>query len=215
MSNHLAFYVQFHCKPEKVEEWKQGALKVIDQMSKEDTFVETYLHQDTEDSTRFSLYERWSEPTREAFFENQLNAKPYRSAYEETLPEQLASPRIITFLDTKGEWVNPNRKPSEDDLAFYVEFDLKPEHVEEWKQAALNVIEQMAKEDTFVLTFLHQDSENPTKFTLYERWSEPSQEAFIKNQLETKGYRQEYEEQLPGMLASPRVIQFLDSLRVW
>lgn len=103
-SSDLAFYVQFHVKPEYVEEWKKAAMEVIDDMSKEDTFVTCYMHQDAEDANKFTLYERWSEPSREAFMKNQLEAKEYRKVYEEKLPAMLQSPRIITFLNSIKEW---------------------------------------------------------------------------------------------------------------
>lgn len=104
MSKHLSFYVQFHVKPEFVDEFKERVLYVIESMSVEDTFVVCYFHQDVNDPTRFSVYERWTEPSAEAFMENQLYAKEYRKEYEERLPNLLASPRQITFLDPIGEW---------------------------------------------------------------------------------------------------------------
>jgi quinol monooxygenase YgiN len=104
MSNELAFYVTFNVKPERVEEWKEAALKVLNAMCKEDTFVACYMHQDSEDANKFTLYERWSEPSREAFMKNQLEAKDYRKEYEERLPDMLQSPRKIDFLDSLYEW---------------------------------------------------------------------------------------------------------------
>jgi len=100
----LAFYVEFHLKPEFVEQWKQGALEVLNKMSKEDTFVSAYMHINANDPTKYTLYEVWSEPSREAFFENQLNSKEYRAEYEKNLPQMLQSPRVITFLDLLDEW---------------------------------------------------------------------------------------------------------------
>ena len=73
----------------------------------------------------------------------------------------------------------------------------------------------MLKEDTFVVCYMHQDANDPNKFTLYERWSEPSREAFMENQLNAKEYRKVHEQKLPGMLQGPRVITFLDSLKEW
>jgi quinol monooxygenase YgiN len=104
MLKDLAFYVEFHVKPDKVDEWKAAATEVINNMSKEDTFVVCYMHQDAEDSTKFTLYERWREHSRESFMENQLNAKEYRKVYEEKLPDMLQSPRVISFLDSLSEW---------------------------------------------------------------------------------------------------------------
>jgi len=214
MENYLTFYVQFHLKPEHVGEFKERLEYVLESMTVEDTFVDCYMHQDTNDPTRLSVYERWTEPSAEAFMKNQLHAKEYRREYEERIPELLASPRVITFLEPEGEWVNPNLKPSDSDLAYYVDFQVKPERVDEWKREALRVIEQMAHEDTFISCTMHQDANDENRFTLYERWNEPSREAFMENQVKGKAYRDEYEKILPDMLRSPRIITFLDSLMV-
>jgi quinol monooxygenase YgiN len=119
---------------------------------------------------------------------------------------------ILLTLATSFNQVHAKEQPK---LAFYVEFNLKPEYVEEWKQGALSVIEKMSKEDTFVSAYMHQDAKEPNKFTLYEVWSEPSREAFFENQLNSKEYRKKYEENLPKMLTSPREITFLDLLHQW
>lgn len=55
-----------------------------------------------------------------------------------------------------------------DDLAFYVQFQVKPECVQEWKNAVVNVINHMSKEDTFVTCYMHQDVQDANRFTLYE-----------------------------------------------
>ena len=104
VSKHLSFYMQFHVKAECIGEFKERAMYVLENMSKEDKFEVCYFHQDTEDPTKFSVYESWTEPSAEAFMANQLHAKEYRKAYEERLPDLLVSPRIITFLDPIKRW---------------------------------------------------------------------------------------------------------------
>lgn len=101
------------------------------------------------------------------------------------------------------------------DLVFYVMLELKPECVEEWKAAVGAVIEQMSREPAFVSCSPQQDIGDPASFTLYERWREPSVEAFIKNQFEGKDYRQEYEARLPAMLRTPRTPTVLRHIREW
>ena len=103
-SSDLVFYVQFQVKPECVQEWKEAVIEVINHMSTESTFVTCYLHQDTQDANRFSLYERWREPSLEAFIRNQFEAKSYRKAYEEKLSMMLASPRVTSVLSMAAEW---------------------------------------------------------------------------------------------------------------
>lgn len=104
MNKNLAFYVKFHIKPEFVEQWKKEAMVVIEKMSKEETFVSCYMHEEADDPTRFSLYEVWSEPSMDAFIKNQLEAKDYRHEYEKTLPEKLQSERTFVVLNSLNEW---------------------------------------------------------------------------------------------------------------
>jgi quinol monooxygenase YgiN len=104
MSKPLSFYVEFNVKPEAVDRFLQGATGVIDAMSKEQTFVTAYLHRDSDNPYRFTLYERWLEPTMDDFINNQLNAKDYRKEYEAYLPGLLTAPRTFEVLDPIGEW---------------------------------------------------------------------------------------------------------------
>lgn len=98
----LVFYVKLYVKPEFEHEWKEAVEEIIDKMSKEDAFVSCYLHQDTNDKTLFTLYERWSEPSLEAFLANQM--KPYRIAYDAKLERLLQRPREAQILAPLGQW---------------------------------------------------------------------------------------------------------------
>jgi quinol monooxygenase YgiN len=103
----------------------------------------------------------------------------------------------------------------DDDLVFYVKLELKPEFVAEWKAALMTVIEQMSRETAFVSCSLQQDGSDPMCYTLYERWREPSVEAFVKHQFEGKDYRQAYETSLPGWLRAPRATSVLRHVEEW
>lgn len=103
---------------------------------------------------------------------------------------------------------------SSSDLVFYVQLRLKPEYVQEWKDAVMQVIDCMSMERTFVTCYMHEDTQEPDTFTLYERWSEPSIEAFVDNQM-TKNYRKAYEERLPVMLQGPRTASVLRYVKEW
>lgn len=214
-SNDLVFYVQFHLKPEYVGEFKKSLLFLAEEMSKEETFVSTFLHQDVEDPNKYTIYERWTEPNMEEFISVQLKGKEYRKYYEDHIDQWSATPRAISVLNPLNHWISDTVSPSANDLAFYVNFHIKPEKVEEWKEAALQVLNSMTVEDTFVGAFLHQDVSEPTKFTLYERWNEQGMEAFVKNQLEGKVYRDVYEEQLPEMVETPRTFNVLKPVGSW
>ncbi|NGM88741.1 hypothetical protein G5B35_15655 [Parapusillimonas sp. SGNA-6] len=102
---------------------------------------------------------------------------------------------------------------SSEDLIFYVKLYVRPDRVDEWKEAVTTVIEEMSKEDAFVSCDLHQDAHDEHLFTLYEKWAEPSVEAFLQNQM--KPYRVAYEAKLERLLQRPREPQVLKLLRQW
>jgi quinol monooxygenase YgiN len=100
-----------------------------------------------------------------------------------------------------------------DDLVFYVKLHVKPECTQEWMQAFREIVEAMSKEKAFVACYLHQDATDKNLFTLYERWNEPSVEAFLQNQM--KPYRVEYDAKLQDLLQRPREAQVLLPLGQW
>jgi len=100
-------------------------------------------------------------------------------------------------------------------ISFYVNFHIKEEYIDKWKKAALQVLESMKAEDAFISAYLHRDANDPTHFTLYEKWNESSMETFMKNQLKGKSYRKEYENQLPKWSKCPRTFSNLEPLQEW
>ncbi len=104
MANELVFTVEFNVKPEARQAFLASLGEVIEQMAREETFVCTDLHQDATDPNRFLIYERWSEPSFEAFVENQLRGKRYRDEYESKIAEWLVKERDISVLEPLGEW---------------------------------------------------------------------------------------------------------------
>ena len=103
----LVFYVKCRVKPERVDAWLQAVRDIIGKMSQEDTFISCDLHADAADPTVFTLYERWAEPSVEAFLTRQDT--PYRRAYEALLPELLQGPREPQVLLPLGEWRRPDQ----------------------------------------------------------------------------------------------------------
>ncbi|HRO27192.1 MAG TPA: antibiotic biosynthesis monooxygenase [Luteimonas sp.] len=99
------------------------------------------------------------------------------------------------------------------DLVFYVKCRVKPDRIDDWRQAVHEIIERMSHEDTFVSCQLHVDARDPALFTLYERWAEPSVEVFLQRQ--DKPYRRAYEALLPDLLQVPREPQVLLPLGEW
>ena len=87
---HVAFIVTLHVKPGFEEEFLGLLTPVMDAMRHESTFVNTVLHRDPADPTRFMLYETWTDLN--DVVEVQMK-RPYRRAYEERLPDLLREPR--------------------------------------------------------------------------------------------------------------------------
>ena len=83
-------------KPGCEVEYQQLLEPVLDAMRHEPTFINTIVHQDIEDTTRFMLYETWAD--RDDFFDVQ-RLKPYRAEYERVLPSLLRVPREITSFN--------------------------------------------------------------------------------------------------------------------
>ena len=101
----------------------------------------------------------------------------------------------------------------ESTLVFFVKLHLKPEYIDEWRTALDELLRDMQGEPAFVSCHLDRDAQDPTLFTLYEHWDEPSVEAFLAHQ--RTDYRDRYEALLPGWLQSPRQAQVLLPLRQW
>lgn len=115
----LVFYVKCHVRPECVDAWREAVGEVIERMSQEDSFVACHLHVDAQDPTLFTLYERWAEPSVEAFLQHQDT--PYRRAYEDRLPALLRGPREPQVLVPLGAWRRRTPEPPVDRTINYVE----------------------------------------------------------------------------------------------
>lgn len=108
--------------------------------------------------------------------------------------------------------LKPESMPSPD-LVFYVKLFVKPDCIAEWREAFDEIVTAMSRESAFISCYLHQDANDPTQFTLYERWAEPSVESFLQNQM--KPYRLAYDAKLEGLLQRPREPQILRLLGSW
>jgi quinol monooxygenase YgiN len=102
-NDELVFYVKLYVKPECIDAWKDAVHEIIEAMSEEEAFVSCFLHQDSQDQTQFTLYERWREPSVVAFLEHQT--KPYRIAYDAKLEHLLQRPREPQVLKPLGQWL--------------------------------------------------------------------------------------------------------------
>ncbi|WP_102796206.1 putative quinol monooxygenase [Bowmanella denitrificans] len=109
--------------------------------------------------------------------------------------------------------MNELTKSHGSELVFYVQLHIKAECRDEWLSACKALLDKMAEEPSFIACHLHEDQQQANLFTLYERWQEPSVEAFLKHQ--DTPYRQAYEAKLPDWLESPRKAQVLNPLQYW
>jgi len=205
----LIFYVKYHIKPECVEEFQEHLFVLVDNMAKEPAFVSAFVHQDTEDSTRFSMYERWQEASKEDFMTYQMASKAYRRIYEQRLPDMSATPRKIHILRPMAFWASTQLETVANDLTFYTNFQIKSDRQADWKKAAMIVFDKMVEEDHFICAFLHQDAEDPTRFTIYERWNKSNQVDFAEQ------HRKLYESILPDSVPSLRNFRILQPRGNW
>ncbi|WP_166367222.1 putative quinol monooxygenase [Pseudomonas akapageensis] len=97
MSQTIAFIVHLPGKPEHREELETKLLYVLDQMSKEPDFINTYLHRSVEDPDTLVLFETWA--CSEQHFRDHHLKVAYRREYEAILPNLLKAPRTLEFLD--------------------------------------------------------------------------------------------------------------------
>ncbi|MGZ2368408.1 putative quinol monooxygenase [Ancylomarina sp. YFZ004] len=205
----LIFYVKYHIKPECVEEFQEHLFVLVDNMAKEPAFVSAFVHQDTADSTRFSMYERWQEASKEDFMTYQMASKAYRRIYEQRLPDMSATPRKIHILHPRASWESIQFETVANDLTFYTNFQIKSDRQADWTKAAMKVFDKMVEEDHFICAFLHQDAEDPTRFTIYERWNKSNQVDFAEQ------HRKLYESILPDSVPSLRNFRILQPRGNW
>lgn len=97
MSKTTAFIVHLPGKPEHREQLEASLLEVLEAMSKEPDFINTYLHRSADDPDTLVLYETWA-CSREYFVTHHLS-RPYRRAYEAALPVLLKRERTLEFLE--------------------------------------------------------------------------------------------------------------------
>jgi quinol monooxygenase YgiN len=100
MTQNISFIVHLPGKPEAREELYSSLVKVLDEMSNEPDFVNTYLHRSTGDPDTLVLYETWA-CSAEYFVEHHLK-KSYRVDYEGKLKTLLKAER-------RFEWLEPVR----------------------------------------------------------------------------------------------------------
>jgi quinol monooxygenase YgiN len=107
MRDTISFIVHLPGKPDRLDELEKGVLGVIEAMSNEPDFVNTYLCRAMEDVNTLVLFETWA-CSREYFFEHHLKA-PYRMAYEEVLPTLLRKERTLEFLEPLRAYLNQSK----------------------------------------------------------------------------------------------------------
>ncbi|SIT36933.1 Oxidoreductase [Paraburkholderia piptadeniae] len=97
MTQNISFIVHLPGKPEAREELYSSLIKVLDEMSNEPDFVNTYLHRSADDPDTLVLYETWA-CSAQYFVDHHLK-KSYRVDYEGKLKDLLKSDRKFEWLD--------------------------------------------------------------------------------------------------------------------
>ncbi|MEM5438660.1 putative quinol monooxygenase [Paraburkholderia diazotrophica] len=93
MTQNISFIVHLPGKPEAREELYSSFIKVLDEMSNEPDFVNTYLHRSADNADTLVLYETWA-CSAQYFVDHHLK-KPYQLDYESKLKGLLKSKRTF------------------------------------------------------------------------------------------------------------------------
>jgi len=109
MNQSIAFIVHLPGKPERRAELESRLLDVLEQMSKEPDFTNTYLHRSLEDPDTLVLYENWA-CSEQHFRDHHLKAS-YRRDYEAVLADLLKAPRTPEFLTPAMSRLVPACRP--------------------------------------------------------------------------------------------------------
>ncbi len=88
-------------KPGHREELPEAGRVLFDELAKEATFLDAWLHTTEEEPNLIVVYERWKE-TKESFEQN-LFPKPYYKPYLAVL-DRVGVERKVHWLDTRHAW---------------------------------------------------------------------------------------------------------------
>lgn len=114
--------------------------------------------------------------------------------------------RIVGANTQFGEENSMPREP----FVAVVTIHVKPDCIEEFLRILSQVADAVRGEPTLISNVAHQDPEDPTKFMLWEIWSD--QKDFFEVQM-LRDYRKPYEERLVDLLAEPREVKIWKPLR--
>jgi quinol monooxygenase YgiN len=89
-------------------------------------------------------------------------------------------------------------------VVFVIALHVKPGREEEFLGLLTPVLDAMRHEATFVNAVLHRDPEDPSRFMLYETWTDLDD--VVQTQV-NRDYRKAYLDRLPELLRAPREIQ--------
>jgi quinol monooxygenase YgiN len=106
--------------------------------------------------------------------------------------------------------VQKNGGPATKGVAFLVSLHVKAGREEEFLNLLEPVLDAMRHEASFVNAVLHRDPENPSRFMLYETWTDLEDVTEVQIH---RDYRKEYWARLPELLREPRRIETWQPLR--
>jgi quinol monooxygenase YgiN len=102
------------------------------------------------------------------------------------------------------------REREHNNVTFILTLHVKPGYEDEFLRLLAPILDAMRHEPTFVNAVLHRHPDDPTRFMLYETWTDLDD---VKNVQVHRDYRKAYLDRLPDILAEPRGIEFWKPVR--
>lgn len=99
--NNLIVIVKYKSQPNKSVDAITGLKKLIEEVKKEDHFVNLKLHVDQKDNSNFLLYEEWDD---ELYYKNQHMKTNHLQEFIIESQTFLAGPPEITFWKVNGDY---------------------------------------------------------------------------------------------------------------
>ena len=190
------------------DEYLDLVMPIVDEMRHETSFINNVVHRAPDNPTRFMIYETWAD--RDDVFNVQIK-RDYRKAYETRLPAILRTPREMAFWEPlRSDFTFFRRSPLSTSVPLLISVDVKPGFEKEYLGLVEPIFDAMRHEPSFVNAALSRDPGNPSKFLVYETWSD--KDDLIEIQMK-RDYRKPFLDRVGDIVTSAPRMEFWEHLR--